>query len=366
MNSMVKNKRIIYIDILRILSIVAVIILHYTAEVLISTNDFNTSSWWISNGFNSISRFAVPVFFMISGAMILRTKITSYRDFYIKRVVPLLIPLLSWSLIYDLYNQYYVIKSQMNAYEFVIDFGYRLLTDRNYVHLWFLYAIIAIYLTVPLIIKFINSCSKKDLRYYLLLWFIVSIAYRFISDVAFRATDQYIKIPIMDIPFFMGYLGYFILGYYLFHYELPLKAKNILYNLGIISFFLTPVATYFVSLRSGVLDEMFYGNYSITTFFMAVSLFIFFKEKETLISDNVNHKIQKLISSISKASFSIYLIHLLVEMMLSGRTELESTFFAASLSLVVNICIIFAISYVTVKVLNLSKTATYILFGGRG
>ena len=89
---MVPNKRIVYVDILRILSIVAVIILHYTAEVLTSTNDFHSSSWWISNGFNSISRFAVPVFFMISGAMILRTKITSYREFYTKRVVPLLIP----------------------------------------------------------------------------------------------------------------------------------------------------------------------------------------------------------------------------------------------------------------------------------
>ena len=71
---------------------------------------------------------------------------------------------------------------------------------------------------------------------------------------------------------------------------------------------------------------MFYGNYSITTFFMAVGLFIFFKEKEARISDQVNHKIQKLISSVSRASFSIYLIHLLVEMMLSGRTEVEATF----------------------------------------
>lgn len=363
---MVPNKRIVYVDILRILSIVAVIILHYTAEVLTNTNHFNSSSWWISNGFNSISRFAVPVFFMISGAMILRTNITSYREFYRKRVVPLLIPLLTWSLIYGLYNQYYVMKSKLSASAFIVDFGYRLLTDRNYVHLWFLYAIIAIYMTVPLISKFIKACSEKDLRYYLLLWFIISIAYRFLSDAIFRATDQYINIPIMNIPFFMGYLGYFILGYYLFHFELPLKAKNYLYNLGIISFFIAPVATYFVSLRSGVLDEMFYGNYSITTFFMSVGLFIFFKEKEAAISHQVNHKVQKLISSVSRASFSIYLIHLLVEMMLSGRTGVDATFLEASLSLIVNISIIFGISYITVKVLNLSKAATYILFGGRG
>lgn len=366
MNSVIPNKRILYVDILRILSIIAVIILHYTAEVLTNTNDFNSASWWISNGFNSVSRFAVPVFFMISGAMILRTKIGSYREFYKKRVVPLLIPLLSWSIIYGLYNQYYILKSKMNLYEFAVDFVYRLVIDRNYVHLWFLYAIIAVYMTVPLISKFIKTCSERDLRYYLLLWFIVSIAYRFVSDAIFRVTDQYINIPIMNIPFFMGYLGYFILGYYLFHYDLPLKVKNMIYNLGVISFFLTPVATYFVSLRDGILDEMFYGNYSITTFFMACGMFIFFKEKEETVSERVNHKIQKLISSVSRASFSIYLIHLMVEMMLSGGTEVNATFLDAAISLVLNIAVIFVISYVTVKLLNLSKSITYILFGGRG
>ncbi|WP_028546416.1 acyltransferase [Paenibacillus taiwanensis] len=366
MNSIFQNKRIVYVDILRILSIAAVIILHITADLLTRTNDFNTGSWWISNLFNSVSRFAVPVFFMISGAMILRVEIKSYKDFYIKRVVPLLIPLFTWSLIYDLYNQYYILKSNMGIGEFIVDFGYRLLTDRNYVHLWFLYAIIAIYATVPLISKLVKVCSQKDIRYYLLLWFIVSVVYRFISDVVFRLTDQYINIPILNIPFFTGFLGYFILGYYLFNFDLPDKWKNILYNLGIVSFFLTPVATYFASLHSGVLDEMFYGNYSITTFFMAVGMFVFFKEKEPAISEKTNHKVKKMISSLSKASFSIYLIHLLVDLLVSRRVEVEATMLQTSTSLIFNIFAIFSISYVTVKVLNLNKFITQILFGGRG
>lgn len=56
-----------------------------------------------------------------------------------------------------------------------------------------------------LISKLIKTCSERDLRYYLLLWFVVSIAYRFISDAVFRATDQYINIPIMNIPFSWGF-----------------------------------------------------------------------------------------------------------------------------------------------------------------
>lgn len=217
--------------------------------------------------------------------MILRTEIRSYPEFYKKRVVPLLIPLVSWSLIYGLYNQYYILQSKMNAYEFVLDFGYRLLTDRTYVHLWFLYAIIAIYMTVPFNQQINQNMQRAGSS--ILFAAMVHRQHRLSLHLRclFRATDQYINIPIMNIPFFMGFLGYFILGYYLFHYELPPRAKNIVFNLGIVSFFLTPVATYFVSQRSGVLDEMFYGNYSITTFFMAAGMFIYFKEKEEQISE---------------------------------------------------------------------------------
>jgi surface polysaccharide O-acyltransferase-like enzyme len=366
MNSVFQNKRIVYIDMLRILSIIAVIILHITADLLTRTNDFNTTSWWVSNIFNSVSRFAVPVFFMISGAMILRVEIKSYREFYKKRVLPLLIPLLSWSFIYGWYNQYYILKSNMGVGEFLLDFGYKLLVDRNYVHLWFLYAIIAIYSTVPLISKLVKSCTEKDIRYYLILWFIVSVIYRFVSEVIFRWTNHYIDISIMNIPMFMGFLGYFILGYYVYNYDLPIKWKNSLYNLGFISFFLTPILTYFASKHSGILDEMFYGNYSITTFFMAMAMFIYFKEKETSIHDKTNYKIKKIISSISKASFSIYLIHLLVELMVTQRIDVESTLLETLLSLLFNIIAIFTISYIAVKVLNLNKWVTHVLFGGRG
>ncbi|MWV43017.1 acyltransferase family protein [Paenibacillus sp. HJL G12] len=362
---MLKDKRVIFIDILRILSILAVIILHYSADLLTRTNDFNTIPWWISNFFNSISRFAVPVFFMISGSMILRTEIKSYKQFYVKKVLPLIISLVSWSFIYAVYNQYFVLKSSMNVFQFFAHFAYGLAFDRNYIHLWFLYAIIAIYITVPLISKLVKACSEKDLRYYLFFWFLISIFYKFISDMVFRLTSEYINIPITNIPLFMGYLGYFILGYYLYNFSIPLKAKNLFCNLGVISLFSTPVATYFASVYNGTLDEVFYGNYSITTFFMAIGTFIYFKEKEETLHERMNYKVQKLISSISKASFSIYLIHVLVELLVSRRSEVDANLLQTTANLIYNVAIIFSISYVTVKLLNLNKYVTQVLFGGK-
>ncbi|MCP1309315.1 acyltransferase [Paenibacillus tyrfis] len=366
MDNLMKNNRIIYIDLLRIISILAVIILHITADLLTRTNDFNTISWWISNVLNSIARFAVPVFFMISGAMILRIEVSSYKEFYKKRIVPLAIPLVSWSLIYDAYNQYFILKSNLTILQFFTDFVYRLIIDRNYIHLWFLYAIIAIYVTVPLVSRLVKACSEKELRYYLTLWFAISIVYRFISDMVFRVASESIYVPILNIPLFMGYLGYFILGYYLFHYELPAKVKSLLFNIGVVSFFVTPVATYFASFYSGVLDEVFYGNYSITTFFMAIGLFLYFQEKNSILGEKLNYKLQKLIGSIAKASFSIYLIHLLVELTISRRVESEGSAPETVFTLLLNLGMVFVISYIVVKILNLNKFVTRVLFGGRG
>ncbi|TVX93579.1 acyltransferase [Paenibacillus agilis] len=361
-----KPNRIIYIDILRILSIVAVIALHTTADLLIRSTDFNSSSWWFSNILNSIARFAVPVFFMISGAMMLKVNVTSYRSFYIKRILPLFLALVSWSIIYDLYNQFYILKYELTLWQYVPGFGYRLIMNQNYVHLWFLYVIIAIYMTVPLISKLVKVCGEKDLRYFIIGWFTISIVYQLISDTVVRVTGQSLYIISMNIPLFTGFLGYFVLGYYLFHYELPQRVKHVLFNIGVASFFITPIATYFVSQYKGSLDEMFYGNFSITTFFMAVAVYLYYQEKETSMHENLNHKIHIVIGSLSKASFSIYLIHLLVELAISRRVEVDASFLRVSVSLVFNVVAIFLISYVTVKVLHLNKYVTKLLFGGRG
>ncbi|WP_028596581.1 acyltransferase [Paenibacillus assamensis] len=362
-----KPNRIIHIDILRILSIVAVIALHTTADVLIRSTDFNSASWWISNVLNSIARFAVPVFFMISGAMMLKVHVTSYRSFYIKRILPLFIPLLCWSIIYDLYTQFYILQVQTGLWEYVTGFAYRFITERNYVHLWFLYAIIAIYMTVPLISKLVKVCSEKDLRYFIIGWFSISVVYPFVAEIALRVTGQPIYIPIMNkIHLFSGFLGYFVLGYYLFHYDLPQRVKHVLFNIGVASFFITPIATYFVSQYKGSLDELFYGNFSITTFFMAVAVYLYYQNKETSMNEKLNHKIQAVIGSLSKASFSIYLIHLLVELAISRRVEVDASFLRVGASLLFNVVAIFLISYVTVKVLHLNKYVTKLLFGGKG
>ena len=56
---------------LRIIATFAVIMLHVSSPIVVNYSNNSLSSWFVSNFFDSLSRFCVPVFVMISGALLL-------------------------------------------------------------------------------------------------------------------------------------------------------------------------------------------------------------------------------------------------------------------------------------------------------
>ena len=64
------NKRIVYADLLRIIATFAVIVLHVSASKWYDTpvKDFN---WQIYNLYDSLVRWSVPIFVMLSGMFFL-------------------------------------------------------------------------------------------------------------------------------------------------------------------------------------------------------------------------------------------------------------------------------------------------------
>ena len=85
------NRRIEWLDSLRAIAILAVIVIHVSSPVVNRAYGSNMTYWWIGHVFDSAVRFAVPLFLMISGAMLL-TKEYNLREFYKKRVVRVLLP----------------------------------------------------------------------------------------------------------------------------------------------------------------------------------------------------------------------------------------------------------------------------------
>ena len=91
----------VWADNTRILAILAVIFLHVAATGVENADDLGSSQWWIANVYDSLVRWSVPVFVMLSGALLLSgNKTESIFAFYRKRAAKLLVPLVFWSLFF--------------------------------------------------------------------------------------------------------------------------------------------------------------------------------------------------------------------------------------------------------------------------
>ena len=71
MTTMPEKSKIQYLDILRTLATIGVIIIHTSSPVLNMAYGHSMSEWWVGNIFDSASRFAVPLFLLLSGATLL-------------------------------------------------------------------------------------------------------------------------------------------------------------------------------------------------------------------------------------------------------------------------------------------------------
>ena len=95
------NKRILYLDFLRSFAIIMVVILHSISDYIVRADLFSTTSWYVNLFLNAFSRTGVPIFFMISGCLILSSDVTAnFGEFYKRRLTHITIPLVFWNAAY--------------------------------------------------------------------------------------------------------------------------------------------------------------------------------------------------------------------------------------------------------------------------
>lgn len=99
----VSNERIVYLDLLRLVATFAVIFLHVCASEFNAS--FISKNWYISTVYNSLVRWCVPLFVMISGVLFLNpNKEITYQDILKKRIPRLFVVYVFWSVFYVLYG----------------------------------------------------------------------------------------------------------------------------------------------------------------------------------------------------------------------------------------------------------------------
>ena len=334
------KKRFLYLDLLRILAVIAVIIIHVTAEFwYIRPND--TLSWQINNIFNSLSAWGVPVFIMISGALLLpKEKKIEIKDIWFKYIPRMVLILFFWGVFYSLYEQgSLTLSSLIVAFKYVI-------AGNAYSHLWYLYMLIGLYVMLPILKIITRSASKIELEYMLIVGILlISLVPMVLQVKQIALLKNTMSMLHMDI--FGEFVIYFIMGYYLDKYRISKTNCNHLYIATIVTVIFTVISTIYFTYNA-IEFSVASGITSLASILMAVSIFLLAQNFETKISENVN--VAKKITTSASLVFGIYLIHFLVEKELL-KLGVHSEMFNAFISVPVVTITIFVISYVLVWIL---------------
>lgn len=296
------------VSVIRAIACIMVIIMHVAA---INFPHF-LIKWWPTNVYDSFVRSCVPLFLMISGALLLRKK-ERLSVFVRKRFLRIIPPLLFWSIIYLLWLW---IKGNGNS-----NWLSNLFLGPVVPHLWYLYAIIGIYSFIPMLRIMFNGSSNIEKNYYLGFWFVFTSIYPttkkyfcFSSNII----DTYHLIP------FAGYAGYLFLGAYLYDLikngliKVPFILSTFLF--GLASFF-TCIMTYEYSMFIGTPNELFYDYLSPFVILAAIAAFNLF----------MNLKIErvspagKALGLVSDCALGVYCIHPFAVNGLAGVFGLSGT-----------------------------------------
>ena len=291
--------RKVWIDYLRVAAIIAVIIIHSTTPFFAKFQEIGPGAWWLANLLNSAARFAVPLFVMISGALLLGRDIT-FNEFYRKRAIRLLPPVIAWNLIYLFLSPY----KEPDTWSLVYYLKEGLIRGGTAVHLWYLSMFLCLMLFVPFINMLINGekPGPAHLRILLLLAFLFFLGNIF-ANTAWELGR--VEKEIIWFKAFPWYMAYFIAGYYLDRYgdAFTIKTAHLLILLGVLILFGTALNYSLINSFGFIDDNLIFINTGPIVLPMALIIFQLGKRSSGQLKEN------KIVSRISAASFGIYLIH---------------------------------------------------------
>ncbi len=261
------------IDILRIFAFVFIVMLH-------TLNRQYGLTVWMS-GYAVIS-IGVNLFIMISGYLLLdRTE--TVKEFFRKRFFSILPLFIIFNIIYIyFYNHSFITIKKISA-----------------PHFWYIYMILGLYLLTPWLRKVLQY-AEKETFYVVVLWFLCNVFNPYMQFFRFP------KIPFSHFPI-TGFIGYYILGYYLKKYRYKLEKIPFICVIGvyITGFLISVLSTKYVLATTGNRISDFFDKNSLGTFFMSVSFFIFW------IKFNFKNR-NKVIRMISDSTYFAYLIHIII------------------------------------------------------
>ena len=298
------KKYILYFDLLNIFACFAVVALHVNGAV----HTFAKTRNWVSCMFiEALFYFAVPVFFMLTGATLMNyRKRYDTGAFFKKRIFKTFVPFMIWSIIGICWSIFYTKGMKISDINTPAKFISAVINCKGLGIYWFFPALFSAYLTIPLfsLVDEDKRIGKKGIFTYLILVYIVlNVLLPFVCRLTGIQWNSALNAVSCG-----GYVVWFLIGYLLANTDISKKFRILIYILGLLGFFMYFYLTVQNSFKTGRFDKTYAGYMNIPAIFMGTAVFVFFKYGKWNFIDK-HEKAVRFVRNLSSASFGVYLIH---------------------------------------------------------
>ena len=321
--------RVVWLDVVRLVAMFTVVCCHCTDPFNFYPGDPPANiaeiKFW-GAAYGAFLRPCVPLFVMLTGALLLPVKEESQR-FYKKRISRVFWPFLIWSVLYNLFpwltgvlglspdvilDFFPYSGEEATRQSLAVSLGYIAEIPLNFslldVHMWYIYLLIGLYLYLPIFSAWVEKASEKAKRGFLLLWLVTTLLpyyHQFVSPYMWGGCSWN---AFEMLYYFAGFNGYLLLGHYLKNHEWTLKQTL---AAGIPMFLVGYCVTFFgfryITALPEYTDEMlelFFTYCSLNVVMMTIPLFLLAKKVQVR-----SERVQRLLANLTLCGFGVYMIH---------------------------------------------------------
>ncbi|WP_298441653.1 acyltransferase family protein [uncultured Ferrimonas sp.] len=282
---MTESKDIFYFHLLRVVAAFAVVMIHVLGPWRELYGVVPQHQWFSATAINAVSRWAVPVFIMLSGALLLFPSTPLNAQRYLqRRVAKVVVPFLAWSLIYCLIS-----GGQSGDWQHTWDAILALPKSPSWYHLWFFYDFIPLYFVIPLLGALLAKMSTEQIKLLLVAWLLLTLT-------------QWLRI---DTPLRINlllYSGYLLLGWFLHQQR---QYWRWWLGLGGVMLLVNVVGSGWAAELKGGYSAKYMSYKTLNTALIAAMVFVLAQRY----GYRVSRALHRPILSLSRYSLGIYLLH---------------------------------------------------------
>ena len=276
------------------------------------------SSAWIANAFwASLTRAAVPLFLMCSGALMLDpAKSQPLQKLYGKNLLRIVVAMLVWAMAYKV--GHLAVEGRLTGADLLHAFKQVLLFNQEF-HLYYIHIMILVYVCLPVTRLVVTAATTRQLAYCLVVWFVLGILYpTVIYFWPFYLVEGFPRQWMVNMTY--AAIGYGMLGYAIRFFAA--RRRGIYAALLAGGFVFVFGGTWILCARSGGFSDIFLGGMTVGVALMATGIFGLCaagqppdrRPAEGQLSavrpaDGRKATVSRLIRFVSDASFCIYLVH---------------------------------------------------------